>query len=195
MTVNIIQSILKYRFKNTALLERALTRKTYSAENGGEDNESLEFVGDSMLNCAVTIALVKRYGISKEDSRWKALAKTNPTFFNDKEIEEVLTEIRSALVCKLYLANRATEHKIHNHIRMGKGDIKLHMEQQDSVKEDLLEALIGAIALDSDFDMPTIVKVVEHLLYIDRAMRRREYDPKERFLCRLLKKVFTVKGR
>jgi len=48
--INDIQNMIRYTFKNQELLEQAFTRRSYSMENGGENNEILEFIGDAALN-------------------------------------------------------------------------------------------------------------------------------------------------
>ena len=57
-----IQNHMDYVFKNTDLLVQAFTRRSYSEENGGEDNEVLEFVGDKALDFIVVKYLMDSYG-------------------------------------------------------------------------------------------------------------------------------------
>lgn len=47
----VVQNQIGYEFKNQRLLRQAFVRKSYSAENGGENNEVLEFIGDTVLKC------------------------------------------------------------------------------------------------------------------------------------------------
>ena len=56
-----IQEQIGYRFKNPYLLEQAFTRRSYSEENGGENNEVLEFIGDKALDLAVVRYLTEDY--------------------------------------------------------------------------------------------------------------------------------------
>ncbi|MBO4703074.1 MAG: hypothetical protein J5625_10500, partial [Lachnospiraceae bacterium] len=56
-----IQSQLGYSFKNEDILQQAFIRKTYAMENGGADNEVLEFVGDRALDIVVTKYLMGKY--------------------------------------------------------------------------------------------------------------------------------------
>ena len=55
--LNYIQNHIDYRFKNTDLLEQAFIRRSYSEENGGADNELLEFIGDKALDLVVVKSL------------------------------------------------------------------------------------------------------------------------------------------
>ena len=54
-----IQDRIEYRFRNQDLLLQAFTRRSYSEENGGSDNEILEFIGDRALDLAVTRILMR----------------------------------------------------------------------------------------------------------------------------------------
>lgn len=56
---------ISYWFENTDLLYQAFTRRSYSQENGGENNEVLEFVGDRVLDFYVTKILMDRFGYTK----------------------------------------------------------------------------------------------------------------------------------
>ena len=56
-----IQKTIGYTFRNVDLLVQAFTRKSYSQENGGQNNEVLEFVGDKVLDLVVTKMLVDHY--------------------------------------------------------------------------------------------------------------------------------------
>ena len=59
-----VQRKCSYYFKNTDLLLQAFTRKSYSAEFGGENNEVLQFLGDRVLDFYVTKVIAERYGFS-----------------------------------------------------------------------------------------------------------------------------------
>ncbi len=57
-----VQGQIGYEFDNPDLLQQAFVRKSYSAENGGADNEILEFIGDKALDIAVVRFLTEKYG-------------------------------------------------------------------------------------------------------------------------------------
>ena len=61
-TLNFIQGQIGYVFKNSDLLQQAFVRRSYSRENGGEDNEVLEFIGDKALDLIVVKLLAEKYG-------------------------------------------------------------------------------------------------------------------------------------
>ena len=55
-----VQGQIGYKFKNIDLLNQAFTRRSYTEENGGENNEILEFIGDKALDLAVVKVLVSK---------------------------------------------------------------------------------------------------------------------------------------
>ena len=65
-----IQSQIGYEFKNLDLLQQAFTRRSYSEENGGENNEVLEFLGDKVLSIAVVKALSDEYAYPTDDEEY-----------------------------------------------------------------------------------------------------------------------------
>ena len=61
VVLNMVQAQIGHRFNNIFLLKQAFVRRSYTKENGGKDNEVLEFIGDKVLDLAVVCLLVKRY--------------------------------------------------------------------------------------------------------------------------------------
>ena len=57
-----VQGQIEYDFKNLDLLQQAFTRRSYTAENGGENNEVLEFIGDKALDFVIVKLLIQKYG-------------------------------------------------------------------------------------------------------------------------------------
>lgn len=154
LLINMVQGQIGYTFKNPALLLQAFTRRSYASENGGEDNEILEFIGDKALDLAVVNLLVSEYGEIQKD-------------FSSSLDEGELTKIKSRMVQKNTLAQRIDEMGFAEHLFMGKGDIKNNIAEEPSVKEDLFEAIIGAVALDCNWDFEKICSVVEAMLVPD----------------------------
>ena len=60
--LEIIQNRIGYRFYNPDLLQQAFVRRSYAVENGGEDNEVLEFIGDKALDICIVKILVEKFG-------------------------------------------------------------------------------------------------------------------------------------
>ncbi len=151
-----IQSQIGYEFRNLDLLTQAFTRRSYSSENGGENNEVLEFIGDKILDYFVVKLLITN------NTEKKACSDKNTFVCNYTESE--LTEIKKLLVQKKTLAIRVDELGISDYLLMGNGDILKNINEENSVKEDLFEAILGAIAIDSDWNMEKLQNAVEIML-------------------------------
>lgn len=63
-----VQAQIGYTFKNIDLLNQAFTRRSYTEENGGENNEVLEFIGDKALDFAVIKILIEKFGAVQSDN-------------------------------------------------------------------------------------------------------------------------------
>lgn len=163
-----VQKQIKYWFNNQDLLLQAFTRRSYSKENGGENNEVLEFVGDRVLDFYVTKILMDRYGYTKSQTE-----EFDPKIDNDEYVvntytnEGSLTSIKKKLVNKKMLAHRIDILGFKDYLLMGNGDIQNHMENEDSVKEDLFEAILGGIAIDSKWDPNELENTVYLMLNMD----------------------------
>lgn len=166
---NLIQDQIAYNFKNLDLLQQAFVRRSYSKENGGEDNEVLEFIGDKVLDFIVVKLLAEKYGyfLSECDNYDK-----NEDFdeFATEYHENKLTEIKKKLVEKKTLAHRIDMLGLAEYLIMGKSDINNHVRGEDSVKEDLFEAILGAVALDSQWNISELQDVVEVMLAPDKEL-------------------------
>lgn len=176
-----IQDQIGYHFKNTDLLIQAFTRKSYVVENGGVDNEVLEFIGDKALDFAIIKLFAERFGnmvdasycvradgIPLRDMRLagqKAAPSTGP--FLSSYGENSLTEMKKQLVKKETLADCIDILGIAQYLILGNGDTKNNIQNSMSVKEDLFEAILGAVALDCQWDMNTIQDCVEVMLNPD----------------------------
>lgn len=116
---------LGYFFKNEALLGAAITHRSVSINN----NERLEFLGDAILNFTIGAELFKRFPTAREG---------------------MLTRLRAQLVRGETVAELAKELKLGDYLRLGMGELKSGGHQRISILSDALEAIIGAIYLDSD---------------------------------------------
>ncbi len=137
----LLEERIGYVFKNKALLKRALTHRSFGAEH----NERLEFLGDSVLNCAVGHSL----------------------FLRDKHFDEgVLSRVRSNFVCEKTLDEIARAIDISSFILLGEGELRTGGATRPSIMADACEALFGAIFLDSCFEEAerVILKLYEPIL-------------------------------
>jgi ribonuclease-3 len=127
MDFKLLQTRLGYTFKDTALLQQALTHRSHSSLH----NERLEFLGDSVLNCVVASLLFERY---------------------NKIDEGDLSRLRANLVKQQSLYEIAQRLELSQFLRLGEGELKSGGFRRPSILADTLEALFGAIFLDSGFD-------------------------------------------
>jgi ribonuclease III len=129
-----LESRLRYEFRNAELLRQALTHRSHSATH----NERLEFLGDSVLNCAVAALLFQRFG---------------------KLDEGDLSRVRANLVKQQSLYEIAQALNIADGLRLGEGELRSGGFRRPSILADALEAIFGAIFLDSGFDAAqTVIK-------------------------------------
>ena len=118
---------LGYQFSDEKLLIQALTHRSFK----GQHNERLEFIGDSLLGMFVAEALY---------------------FAFPKATEGELTRMRSQIVKGQTLTAIAKEFELSSWLRLGPGEMKSGGFRRDSILEDAVEAIIGAVYLDSDVD-------------------------------------------
>lgn len=122
-----LQQALGYTFARSDLLTQALTHRSYGALN----NERLEFLGDSILNCTVARALYDAFPELPEGS---------------------LSRLRANLVRQETLADIAVTLKLGESLRLGEGELKSGGFRRPSILADALESLFGAIFLDAGFE-------------------------------------------
>ncbi len=122
---------LKLKFKKSDLLRTSLTHKSYANENreaGEKDNERLEFLGDSVLSLIISQHLMECYPEMDEGEYSKK---------------------RSSIVNERTLAKLSRKIDLGKFLRLGKGEELTGGRDKDSILADAMEALIGAIYLDS----------------------------------------------
>ncbi len=166
-----IENQIGYPFTNKKLLKQAFTRRSYSQEHGGENNEVLEFYGDKVLEFIVGRLFSEWYGEIQESNRPQTRSgiyafnqlEPNGQYHSDYN-EGELTEFRKLLVSRQTLAQRIYDLDLESYLRLGKGDEKNGVRDKDSVKEDLFEAILGAVALDSKWDIKKMQDAVEVML-------------------------------
>ena len=121
------QQVINYSFKNSSLLKQALTHRSFSSNN----NEKLEFLGDSVLNMIIAEYLYKNFTSASEGE---------------------LTRMRANLVNGKTLSKVALDLKVNEFLILGQGEIKTNGRLRQSSLEDAIEALSAAIYLDSDIE-------------------------------------------
>ena len=122
-----VDPIFQHKFKDESLIKLALTHRSSSNYN----NERLEFLGDSILGVIVSEELIKKFPSAKEGD---------------------LTKMRAALVNRKKLSQLASETDIKKFLILGKGEKKSGGWRRVSILANVLEAIIGAIFLDSSYE-------------------------------------------
>jgi len=118
---------LGYTFKDQELMILALTHRSFA----GRNNERLEFLGDAILNFVAGEALFQRFPLAREGQ---------------------LSRLRARLVKGETLAILARGFDLGEYLRLGSGELKSGGFRRESILADALEALIGAIYLDTGMD-------------------------------------------
>jgi ribonuclease III len=122
-----LEAALGYTFRDPRLLRDALTHRSYGAPN----NERLEFIGDGVLNCSIALALFNKFPELPEGQ---------------------LSRMRANLVSQPALHSLAQRLDISEHLRIGEGEEKSGGRERPSMLADAVEAIFGAILLDSGFE-------------------------------------------
>lgn len=150
---------LGIKFKDTQLLTQAFTHRSYINENpntGLEHNERLEFLGDAVLELAVTAHLFKMYPEAPEGE---------------------LTAYRSALVNTITISGAALELNMNECLLLSRGEAKDVGKARMHILANTFEAFIGALYLDQGYDgaqnfiaktlFPKLEEIVEKKLWRD----------------------------
>ncbi|MFO7172922.1 MAG: ribonuclease III [Bacillota bacterium] len=125
------EQALGHRFRDPGLLTLALTHPTYAYEHGGESNQRLEFLGDAVVELAVSDYLYRHLAGAPEGE---------------------LTRVRAAVVAAPTLARRARALGVGPMLRLGRGEELIGGRDRDSNLADAFEALVAAIYLDAGLE-------------------------------------------
>lgn len=123
-----------HTFRDSSLLERALTHRSLAYETNPEsltdtqaDNEQLEFVGDAVLGLIVAEDLYRRFPQSREGE---------------------LTRLRASIVSRKHLGKMATRIDLGSRLHLGKGEERSGGRSKSAILSNAIEAIIAAIYLD-----------------------------------------------
>jgi ribonuclease-3 len=127
-----LDAALGHKFRDTALIDRALAHRSYCAEHPDTlSNERLEFLGDAVLGLVVTDFMFGEYPDMPEGE----LAKLRASVVNSEVLAEIAREVR-----------------LGSAIRLGKGEEATGGRDKPSILADAMEAVIGAVYLDGGWD-------------------------------------------
>ncbi len=155
MSLNLepLQLRIQYRFNDLTHLKTALTHRSAHHDN----NERLEFLGDAVLGQVIARALFERFPEAREGK---------------------LTRMRAKLVRGDTLSEIAKEIGVQDYLILGEGELKAGGRQRNSIRANALEALFGAICLDSDFNNARQVILSLFQSRLAEANPELEKDPK-----------------
>lgn len=147
------EDLIGYHFNNINLLKEALTHSSYANEHNLKSNERMEFLGDAVLELAMSKHL---YSIIDLD-------------------EGVLTKTRAKAVCEEALDLYADKINLNKYILLGRGEENSGGRQRPAIIADAFEAILGAVFLDGGFDMA--FKIVEKFIipYFNEILQFKDY--------------------
>ncbi len=161
-----LSGLLSYTFSDIKLLNTSLTHSSYANETidcARRDNETLEFLGDAVLQLCMSDILIKRF----------------PDY-----AEGQLSRLRAAMVNEQSLAALARECQIGDFVLLGRGEEISGGRDKDSIMGNALEAIIGAIYLDGGYErafrfiektfQPLVEKWIKSPIYLDYKSRLQE---------------------
>jgi len=163
---------INYTFKNKSLLQTAITHKSYSHEFNVENNERLEFLGDTILNMTVTEYI----------------------FSNPKHISEGnMTKIRSEIICEDCLYEAACKIGYGENMLLGCGEEKSGGRNKPSILSDAFEAITAAIYLDGGIEKAKKFILANLTDYIEKAISKIGRKDCKTALQEILQEHGTVK--
>ncbi len=153
-----LDEVIGYRFNNSRLLERALTHRSWIADQSDAsrgDNEQLEFLGDSILGFVVSEALFQAHPRAREGqlSQWKA-----------------------QLVCSVHLHGCAVQLGLGDFLHLGRGEDRNGGRNRRTLLANTMEAIVAAIFLDGGL-APSKAFIERHILAgLDSAEKNEAYS-------------------
>jgi ribonuclease-3 len=132
MGIEALADRIGHRFRDVELLSCALTHRSHGAAH----NERLEFLGDSVLNCAIALELYRRF---------------------PQLTEGELSRLRAHLVNQTTLAAAARQLGLGDFLLLGEGELRSGGDRRPSILADGLEAVVGAAFLDGGYDVALAV--------------------------------------
>ena len=145
------------------LIEQAFTRSSYSKQHGGTNNEVLEFLGDTILNYHIVLRLVEHYGIVKNTE--------DESFYTFRAHEKDFAELKDKIVSNHTLAKMMDEWDLCQYLIVGQCDIDNKIDEQEKIKADLLEAIIGALFVQTKRDPQKMKEIITNILPDEKLER------------------------
>ncbi len=142
------------------LIEQAFTRSSYSRRYGGGDNENLEYIGDTILGYHVVRQLYNHYGAIHADE--------TDCIYTFQAHEKDFTALKSVIVSNHTLAGIIDDWDLCQYLIVGQSDIDNEVDKQEKIKADLFEAIIGAYAVQVQWDQTIMEGIITKILPIEQ---------------------------
>lgn len=164
--LNLLRRQLGYSFKDPGLLRRALTHVSFDRHKRGDHNEVLEFLGDAVLDLAVSDLLMQH---------------------NPDKAEGDLSRMRAALVNSTVLAEKARQLNLGALLRLGKGEERSQGRGKPSILAGAYEAILGAVYRDGGYE--AALSVVERFFLQEvtgKQLGQRDYKTQLQEISQML---------
>ncbi len=148
-----LEEKLGYVFKDKNLIKLALTHSSYANEHNMECNERLEFLGDAVLELAMSRKLYDTIDLD----------------------EGVLTKMRAKAVCEGALDLYASKIQLSSYLYLGKGEESTGGRTRPAIIADATEAVLGAIYLDGGFEAAREIVKKFFEPYFDDVLKNKDY--------------------
>lgn len=148
-----LETKLGYKFKNIELLRTAITHSSYGNEHDVDYNERMEFLGDAVLELAMSKKLYDSIHLD----------------------EGVLTKTRAKAVCEAALNLYASKINLNEYLLLGKGEEQTGGRNRTAIIADAFEAILGAIFLDGGFIEAQNVVMNLFVPYLNEVLKYKDY--------------------
>jgi len=164
--LDLLQKEVGYFFSDSALLVRCLTHVSYARGKQSNHNETFEFLGDAVLDLAVSDLLMRRFPAKSEGD---------------------LSKMRASLVNAAVLAEKGAHLNLGELLRLGKGEERSGGRRKESILSGAFEALLGGIYWDGGYEAAR--RVVERFFELDiqeRTLGQQDYKTRLQEICQML---------
>ena len=161
-----LEKVLGYSFKDASLLAHALTHVSFDRKKSGGNNEVLEFLGDAVLDLAISDLLIRRF---------------------PKRTEGDLSRMRAGLVNSVVLAEKASTLDLGTLLLLGKGEELSGGRSKASILAGAFEALLGAVYQDGGYE--SAQRIVERYFVsdiVERTLGHRDYKTRLQEISQML---------
>ncbi|MBO4355392.1 MAG: hypothetical protein J5850_00870 [Clostridia bacterium] len=166
-------------------IEQAFTRRSYSRRYGGGNNENLEFIGDAVIGYYVIRQLYDYYSSLNSNK--------HESIYNYRANENDFSVLKSRIVSNHNLSCIMDEWGLGDFLIVGQSDIEKKGEEKEKINADLFEAIIGAYAVQYQWDQDILEEIVSRALPVRRFIIDYERQQNKPPVFNALNAVITLK--